>query len=92
MYAENLSFALILFAILRAISIGTKLLAPERQQFYHHELGSITEFGIVCIFIRWTQNQGVVSEMDTTGLCTNILLRMGVYSLVRSYKRRNREL
>jgi hypothetical protein len=32
MYAENLSFALILFAILRAISIGTKLLAPERQQ------------------------------------------------------------
>jgi hypothetical protein len=28
MYAENLSFALILFAILRAISIGIKLLAP----------------------------------------------------------------
>jgi hypothetical protein len=41
MYAENLSFALILFAILRAISIGTKLLAPERQQFYNPELGMI---------------------------------------------------
>lgn len=30
-YAANLSFALILFAILRAISIGIKLFAPESQ-------------------------------------------------------------
>lgn len=30
-YAENLSFALILFAILRAISIGIRLLAPARR-------------------------------------------------------------
>lgn len=31
-YAENLSFALILFAILRAISIGIKLFAPADKE------------------------------------------------------------
>lgn len=31
MYAENLSFALILFAIFSAISMGTKLLAPSSK-------------------------------------------------------------
>jgi len=30
-YAENLSFALILFVILSAISIGIKLFAPARK-------------------------------------------------------------
>jgi hypothetical protein len=49
MYAENLSFALILFAILRAISIGTKLLAPERQQLCNPQLG-MNKIGLALIF------------------------------------------
>lgn len=37
MYAQNLSFALILLAILRATSIGIKLFAPE--DIYEKKLG-----------------------------------------------------
>ena len=46
MYAENLSFALILFAILRAISIGIKLLAPDMQKKFSSEMCSKKRKGV----------------------------------------------
>lgn len=53
MYAENLSFALILFTILSAISIGIKLFAPAYSIFsisYHFMTVESAQFQLNEIF------------------------------------------